>query len=93
MQTSRTADFYGMSDRGRLLPGYLADINVIDFENLRLAAPYWAADLPAGGRRLLQDAHGYDCTIKSGTPTWLNGEPTKALPGTLVRGRRSAGTV
>jgi N-acyl-D-aspartate/D-glutamate deacylase len=90
MQTSRTADFYGMSDRGRLAPGLLADINVIDFENLRLEAPYWAADLPAGGRRLLQDARGYDCTIKSGIVTWMNGQPSDARPGKLVRGRQSA---
>jgi N-acyl-D-aspartate/D-glutamate deacylase len=86
MQTSRTAQFYGMRDRGTLAAGKLADINVIDFERLMLEPPHWASDLPAGGRRLLQDARGYDYTIKSGVTTWMNGKPTGAFPGTLVRG-------
>src|SRR5208282_1480212 len=88
MQTERTAHFYAMHDRGRLAAGKLADINVIDLDNLKLKAPYWAQDLPAGGKRLLQDAEGYDYTIKSGAVTWVNGEPTSELPGRLVRGPR-----
>jgi N-acyl-D-amino-acid deacylase len=86
MQTERTARFYGMNDRGRLATGRLADINVIDFAKLELKSPYWAADLPAGGRRLLQDAVGYDYTVKRGVVTWQGGQATQELPGQLVRG-------
>jgi len=35
-QTSETADFFSFSDRGRLAPGLRADINVIDFDNLKV---------------------------------------------------------
>src|SRR5271163_4172632 len=35
-QTSETADFFGLTDRGRLAPGSRADVNVIDFDRLRL---------------------------------------------------------
>ena len=42
-------------------------------------------DLPAGGRRLLQRARGYDATIVAGTVTYRDGEATGALPGKLVR--------
>ena len=44
----------GLHDRGILAPGMKADINVIDFDNLRLHAPEIVHDLPAGGKRLIQ---------------------------------------
>jgi N-acyl-D-aspartate/D-glutamate deacylase len=47
-------------------------------------------DLPAGGRRLMQEAVGYRMTIKSGTVTFEDGESTGALPGGLIRGTRAA---
>jgi N-acyl-D-aspartate/D-glutamate deacylase len=43
------------------------------------------ADLPAGGRRLVQDAEGYVATIKNGIVTYRDGVPTGALPGRLLR--------
>jgi N-acyl-D-aspartate/D-glutamate deacylase len=56
--------------------------------NLRLLAPHVAYDLPAGGRRLRQEAVGYKWTIKSGRVTYRDGVHTGALPGGLVRGAR-----
>jgi N-acyl-D-amino-acid deacylase len=85
-QTHDTAQIYGMKDRGVIKPGYLADINIIDFDKLSLPSPYVAFDLPAGGRRLVQTAHGYLATIKTGEVIMENGEKTGALPGKLVRG-------
>jgi N-acyl-D-aspartate/D-glutamate deacylase len=88
--TRDTAMAYGMSDRGQLKPGLLADLNVIDFEALRLYRPEAIYDLPAGGRRLVQRADGYRYTIKSGQVTFQDGQSTGALPGSLVRGGREA---
>lgn len=85
-QTSDTAAFYGLHDRGMLAPGYLADLNIIDYDNLALENPYIAFDLPAGGRRLLQKARGYSATIKSGVVVSRDGAFTGALPGRLLRG-------
>jgi N-acyl-D-aspartate/D-glutamate deacylase len=85
-QTRRTAAFYGMQDRGVIAPGYKADLNVIDFENLRIHAPRMVYDLPAGGRRLVQEIDGYRYTICSGEITFEGGKPTGALPGRVVRG-------
>ena len=90
LQTAATAAMYGLGDRGRLAPGMLADVNVIDFARLRLAKPYIAFDLPAGGKRLLQRATGYAWTIKSGVVTFRDGVATGARPGRLVRGPRPA---
>ena len=88
--TSDTAQAYGLNDRGQLKEGLLADINVIDFDNLRLFRPEAIYDLPAGGRRLVQRAEGYKYTVKSGQVTFEDGKHTGALPGGLVRGGREA---
>ncbi|HEY2709685.1 MAG TPA: amidohydrolase family protein [Caulobacteraceae bacterium] len=88
--TRDTAMAYGLSDRGQLQPGLLADLNIIDFDALRLYRPEAIYDLPAGGRRLVQRADGYRYTIKSGQVTFEDGESTGALPGSLVRGGREA---
>ncbi|MGK0171744.1 MAG: N-acyl-D-amino-acid deacylase [Gammaproteobacteria bacterium] len=84
-QTAGTAAFFGFTDRGKLLPGMKADVNVIDFDNLRLHSPRIHYDLPAGGKRLLQQVDGYTATIVSGVAAFENGEATGALPGRLVR--------
>ena len=88
--SSDTARAYGLKDRGELRPGLLADINVIDFDNLRLFRPEAIHDLPAGGKRLVQRVEGYKFTVKSGQVTFEDGVHTGALPGTLVRGGREA---
>ena len=89
-QCRDTARLYGLDDRGILAPGYLADINVIDMDAIKLGRPWLAFDLPAGGKRLLQKADGYDCTIKGGVVTFKNGTWTGATPGGLIRGPQRA---
>jgi N-acyl-D-amino-acid deacylase len=85
IQTTATAEVIGLSDRGQVAEGMRADINIIDFKNLRLSAPHAENDLPAGGRRLLQSADGYVATIVNGAVTRRNGVDTGARPGRLVR--------
>ena len=87
LQTGNTAAVYGIPDRGTLEPGKKADVNLIDFDALRLYAPEMIFDLPAGGRRLVQRVDGYRATVVSGEVTFENGEETGARPGGLVRGR------
>ena len=87
-QTRDTALAVGLSDRGLLVPGMRADINLIDFDNLRVRAPRIVNDLPAGGARLEQLADGYLATLVAGEVTYQNGQATDALPGRLIRGGR-----
>jgi N-acyl-D-aspartate/D-glutamate deacylase len=87
-QTSETADFFGLRDRGRLAPGLRADVNLIDFDRLRLYQPELVNDLPAGGRRFVQRVDGYEATFVAGTFIFEQGEHTGALPGRLVRAGR-----
>jgi N-acyl-D-aspartate/D-glutamate deacylase len=89
-QCRDTALLYSMEDRGILAPGYLADINVIDLDALKLGKPWIAFDLPAGGKRLLQKADGYCYTIKSGQVTFKDGVMQGPMPGVVIRGPQTA---
>lgn len=89
MLTRQPAELYSLLDRGLIAPGMKADINVIDIESLALKTPHIVHDLPAGGKRFLQDAEGIAATIVSGEVIFENGAPTGSLPGRLVRGHRS----
>ena len=89
-QTQDTAATVGLNDRGILRPGFKADINIIDFEGLKLHAPTIVYDLPAGGRRLGQVAKGFRATIVSGVVTYQDGAATGKLPGKLIRGAQQS---
>ncbi len=90
IQTRDTALQYGLDDRGLLAPGMKADLNVIDYDNLKMLQPKMVFDLPAEGRRLLQKAEGYKATIVSGKVVLRDGEFTGELPGKLLRGPQAA---
>ena len=87
--TSETAELAGLLDRGRIAVGYKADLNVIDYDNLQMGLPTPVYDLPAGGRRIIQNSNGYVATLVSGVVTQRDGSPTGAFPGKLVRGRKA----
>jgi N-acyl-D-aspartate/D-glutamate deacylase len=89
-QTSETADFFGLSDRGRLAPGLRADVNLIDYDRLQVQKPELVHDMPAGGRRFVQKVDGYEATIVAGAPIFERGQHSGALPGRLIRAGRDA---
>jgi N-acyl-D-aspartate/D-glutamate deacylase len=84
--TRDTAKLYGLLDRGWVTPGCKADLNVIDYDGLRLHRPEMAYDLPGGARRLLQKADGYDYKILSGEVVMEGMTATGPQPGRLLRG-------
>ena len=84
-----TASFYGLDDRGKIEVGYKADLNVIDFDNMKLHAPEMVYDLPTDARRFVQRAEGFTHTIVSGEVIRAHNEPTGKLPGKLIRGPQS----
>jgi N-acyl-D-aspartate/D-glutamate deacylase len=92
-QTSETADFFGLNDRGRLATGLRADVNLIDYDRLQVQKPELVHDMPAGGRRFVQKVDGYEATIVGGTPLFERGEHTGAMPGRLLRAGRAAQTL
>jgi N-acyl-D-aspartate/D-glutamate deacylase len=83
--TQRNAAHVGWADRGVVAPGYRADLNLIDLDNLSVPPPELIHDLPAGGGRLVQRPRGILLTMCAGEITFEEGAPTGALPGRLLR--------
>jgi N-acyl-D-aspartate/D-glutamate deacylase len=90
MLTQQPAELYSLNDRGMIKVGLKADINVIDLEALKLKTPHIVQDLPAGGKRFLQNADGLELTVVAGDVIYREGRATGALPGKLIR-RQSSG--
>jgi N-acyl-D-aspartate/D-glutamate deacylase len=89
--TADSAALMGFADRGRIAPGLKADINVIDYDRLRIHPVEVIYDLPGGARRLVQKADGYVATLVAGVPIIRNDQPTGARPRRLVRSSTVAG--
>jgi N-acyl-D-amino-acid deacylase len=88
MLTARPALEFGLTDRGLLQEGYVADIVIFDPETIGPKLPSALADLPAGGTRLVQEADGIRASVVSGQLLLDNGAFTTARPGQLIRGNR-----
>lgn len=83
--TSDTADLFGLVDRGRLVEGAYADVNIIDLDGLSLAGPEYVHDFPGGAGRYVQRGSGYDYTLVNGEVFMDHGEHTGALAGATLR--------
>jgi N-acyl-D-amino-acid deacylase len=84
--TSDPADFFGITDRGRLLPGLAADIAV--FDPLTVGSGHRGErrfDLPGGGKRMVMPSQGVRWTVVNGVVTYNEGEMTGALAGQVLR--------
>ncbi len=84
--TAQPADLFGIKDRGRLKPGYAADITIFDPTTIgsadRLERSY---DLPTGAKRMVIRSRGVEYTIVNGTVIWANGTMTGAASGQVLR--------
>jgi N-acyl-D-aspartate/D-glutamate deacylase len=60
---------------------------VINYEQMQPTMPELKRDLPAGGKRFVQQARGFVATVVSGTIVAHEGNITDARPGKLVRAR------
>jgi N-acyl-D-amino-acid deacylase len=84
--TSEPAQFFGISDRGKLMPGMAADITIFDFDRIGSPErPEIRHDLPGGGRRLVTQAEGIEYTIVNGTLLYEGAQHTGELPGQVLR--------
>jgi N-acyl-D-aspartate/D-glutamate deacylase len=82
--TSRTAQAWGLRERGAIRPGYWADLVLFDPGALRPGAARWLADFPASGGRFVVDASGYAATLVNGVVLLRDGRHTGALPGKFL---------
>jgi N-acyl-D-aspartate/D-glutamate deacylase len=87
--TSEPADYFGIKDRGRLIPGLAADTIIFDPATIGtpLRPDQVRHDLPSGGRRLYASVTGMEFIIVNGEIVYDHGKPTGAMPGQIVDGR------
>src|SRR5437870_303680 len=84
--TAVPAERYGLHGRGRLAPGYAADLVLFDPARVAMRPTEMVYDLPRGQRRLLQRAEGIVDVLVNGTPVVADGAPTGRRPGRVLRG-------
>ena len=90
--TSAPADILGTAERGRLVPGAAADVNVIELDRLSPLPVEVRHDFPHGAARLFQPAKGYRSTLVNGVATVERDRLTGHRPGKVLRDARTSAT-
>ena len=84
--TSEPADFFGIKNRGRLMPGMAADVVVFDYNTIGSAKRgEMRNDLPGGGRRIVMPARGIEHVIVNGQTLYNEDKLGDTLPGQVLR--------
>ncbi len=91
--TDVPARLFGLRDRGRIQPGYFADIVVFDADTIGASDIELVFDLPGNSRRLWSEATGITRVLVNGVTTVDHGVATEALPGKVLRSGTDTETV
>ena len=76
---------YGFTHRGRIAEGWHADLVVFDPDLIGAGPVHTRADLPGGAARLYAEAEGISRVLVAGTDILVDGKPTGATPGRVMR--------
>jgi N-acyl-D-aspartate/D-glutamate deacylase len=83
--TSEPADFLGLASRGRIKPGFEADLVLFDADRIRPLPPEWVNDLPGNQPRLIERADGIEYTIVGGQVLFARDTYQGGMPGKVLR--------
>jgi N-acyl-D-aspartate/D-glutamate deacylase len=93
MMTDRPARHYGLRHRGRVAPGWHADLVVFDPAVIGSGPADVLTDLPGGGERLFARSVGVRHVFVAGREIVADGTMTAERPGTVLRSGRDTETV
>ncbi len=91
--TDVPARLYGLRERGRITPGWHADLVMFDPATVDHGPERTAYDLPAGAPRLVADARGITSVWVGGVEVCRGGQASGDMPGTVLRSGRDTETV
>jgi len=91
--TDAPARLFGLRERGRIAPGYRADVVVFDPATVDAGPPRLVHDLPGDSVRMLADPIGVQRVMVNGVEIVRDGVATGATPGTVLRSGRDTDTV
>jgi len=84
--TTYPADAFGLTDRGRIKPGFPADVVLFDPLRVGSVKPRLVQDLPANQSRLIREAEGIHSVIVNGEIVMQGTKPSGAFPGQVLKG-------
>jgi N-acyl-D-aspartate/D-glutamate deacylase len=91
--TDRPAQLFGLRERGRIEPGFHADLVLFDPETIGSGEIHERNDLPGDSLRLFAESTGIRRVFVNGEPIVVDGQPTDARPGQILRSGRDTRTV
>ncbi len=91
--TDRIARYFGLIDRGRIAPGYHADLVLFDKATVGRGPIGMRDDIPGGASRVYADAVGIPHVFVNGVQIVREGAHTGKMPGTVFRSGRDTRTV
>ncbi len=91
--TSHLADCFGLTGRGRIEAGGVADLVVFDPGTIDCGPIEMRRDLPGGEVRLYANSVGVHHVVVGGVPVARGNEPTGRLGGKVLRSGRDTRTV
>jgi N-acyl-D-aspartate/D-glutamate deacylase len=93
MMTDRPARHYGLARRGRVAPGWFADLVVFDPEEVGSGPTEVRRDLPGGGERLCAASRGIAHVFVGGREVITDGIDTGERSGRVLRSGHDTETV
>jgi N-acyl-D-aspartate/D-glutamate deacylase len=93
LMTDTPARLFGLTGRGQLREGGFADVVILDPDTVDSGPAHRVYDLPGRSLRLTAEPSGVEHVFVNGRSVVVNGQPSGALAGRVLRSGRDTATV